>query len=494
MIDNLILGFNTAITFGNLLYCLIGVIIGAIIGIVPGIGTLTTLSLLLPFTYSMSDPIAALIMMAGIYYGSQYGGSITATLLNLPGEISSVVVVKDAYAMNRQGYAGAALGVAAVGSFFAGCLATFLIITISPLLVKFSLAFGPADYFALMFFALVCASIMYNQTLVKGCLIACIGVMIGMIGVESNTGQIRYIFGVWELAGGVNFLPMIMGLYGLGEFAYYFLHCRKQHIIKKKIKQIEIFGAATWKKIASAWSSIARGSTIGCFVGLIPGAGAMLSSFFSYTIEKRLAKNKKNFGKGDIRGLASAESANNSGAQVSFVPMLSLGLPINPVMALLMTTMIIHNIQPGPSVISNNPNLFWGLIVSMFIGNLFLVIINLWSAPYLIKICNVPVAIVGTIVIVSCFLGVYYVDKNIFNIVLLIVFGLIGYILKFYNFDATALLLGFLLGPKLEESFRHTLQISQGNMEAFFASGTSVLFYLLTLLVIIYFAKKNNND
>lgn len=492
MIDNLILGFATATTLSNLSWCLFGIIIGTIIGIIPGVGTLTTLSLLLPFTYAMSDPISALIMMAGIYYGSQYGGSVTSTLLNLPGEISSVVSVKDAYAMNKQGYAGAALGVAAVGSFFAGCLSTLLIIFLSPMLVKFSLAFGPSEYFALMLFGLTCAAIMSNQSIVKGLLMACVGVMIGIIGVEPNTGQIRYIFGVWELAAGVNFLPMIMGIYGLAEFFYYLVYKKKQAV--EKTTQIKIFTIATWKKIRTAWKSVLRGSAIGSFVGLIPGAGAILSSFFSYAVEKRLAKHKQNFGKGDIRGVAGPESANNAGAQTSFIPMLSLGLPINPVMALLMTTMIMHNIQPGPHVITNNPNLFWGLVVSMLIGNLFLVLINLLSASFLIKICKIPKLIIGIIIVVSCFSGVYIADKNFFNIVLLVVFGIFGYVLKVWNFDATALLLGFLLGPKMEESLRHTMQISHGNLGALFSSHISMLFYLLTFFVIFYFIKKVRNN
>ena len=492
MIDNLIIGFQTAMTFSNLAWCFVGVFIGTIIGIIPGVGTLTTLSLLLPFTYGMSDPISALIMMSGIYYGSQYGGSVTSTLLNLPGEISSVVSVKDAYAMNKQGYAGAALGVAAVGSFFAGCIATMLIIFLSPNLIKFSLAFGPSEQFSLMLFGLTCAAIMSNQSIVKGLLMACVGIMIGMIGVEPNTGQIRYIFGVWEMAGGVSFLPMIMGLYGIGEFAYYYFQKKQTSIAP--IKQIKIFTLKTWKKILSAWKSILRGSFIGSFVGLIPGTGAILSSLVSYAVEKRIAKNKTNFGKGDIRGVAGPESANNAGAQTSFIPMLGLGLPINPVMALLMSTMIMHNIQPGPLVITNNPSLFWGLITSMLIGNLFLIIINLCSVSLLIKIYKIPIWTTGLIVLFSCVAGVYVADKNIFNVILLFVFGVFGYMFKKYNFDVTALLLGFLLGPKMEESLRQSMQISYGDIGALFSSDISLLFHLLTIFVIFYFLRNKNSS
>lgn len=488
MIDNLLLGLQTAGSFNNLLFCLIGVIIGTIVGIIPGIGTVATISLLLPITYTMSDPTAALIMMAGIYYGSQYGGSITSILLNLPGEISSVVSVKDGYAMNRQGYAGAALGVAAIGSFFAGCVATMLIAFLSPTLIKFSLLFGPSEYFALMLFGLTCAAIMSNQHVVKGLLMCCVGMMIGMIGIESNTGKIRYIFNFWELAGGVSFLAICMGLYGLGEIMYYLLHQEKSSTYR--ITQIKIFTKKTWKKITSAWKSILRGSAVGSFVGLIPGAGAILSSFVSYAIEKRIAKDKSKFGKGDIRGIAGPESANNAGAQTSFIPMLSLGLPITPVMALLMSTMIVHNIQPGPGVINSNPELFWGLIMSMLIGNLFLVIINLGSISLLLKILKIPMWLISIIVMTSCIGGIYIIDRNFFNVILLLIFGIFGYLFKKYKFDVTALLLGFLLGPKMEESFRQALQIAQGNIYELFSSHISQLFYVFSLFVIWYFIKK----
>jgi len=488
MIDNLLLGLQTAGSFNNLLFCLIGVIIGTIVGIIPGIGTVATISLLLPITYTMSDPTAALIMMAGIYYGSQYGGSITSILLNLPGEISSVVSVKDGYAMNRQGYAGAALGVAAIGSFFAGCVATMLIAFLSPTLIKFSLLFGPSEYFALMLFGLTCAAIMSNQHVVKGLLMCCVGMMIGMIGIESNTGKIRYIFNFWELAGGVSFLAICMGLYGLGEIMYYLLHQEKSSTYR--ITQIKIFTKKTWKKIISAWKSILRGSAVGSFVGLIPGAGAILSSFVSYAIEKRIAKDKSKFGKGDIRGIAGPESANNAGAQTSFIPMLSLGLPITPVMALLMSTMIVHNIQPGPGVINSNPELFWGLIMSMLIGNLFLVIINLGSISLLLKILKIPMWLISIIVMTSCIGGIYIIDRNFFNVILLLIFGIFGYLFKKYKFDVTALLLGFLLGPKMEESFRQALQIAQGNIYELFSSHISQLFYVFSLFVIWYFIKK----
>jgi TctA family transporter len=488
MIDNLLLGLHTAGSFNNLLFCLIGVILGTIVGIIPGIGTVATISLLLPITYTMSDPTAALIMMAGIYYGSQYGGSITSILLNLPGEISSVVSVKDGYAMNRQGYAGAALGVAAIGSFFAGCVATILIAFLSPTLIKFSLLFGPSEYFALMLFGLTCAAIMSNQHVVKGLLMCCVGMMIGMIGIESNTGKIRYIFNFWELAGGVSFLAICMGLYGLGEIMYYLLHQEKSSTYR--ITQIKIFTKKTWKKIISAWKSILRGSAVGSFVGLIPGAGAILSSFVSYAIEKRIAKDKSKFGRGDIRGIAGPESANNAGAQTSFIPMLSLGLPITPVMALLMSIMIVHNIQPGPGVINSNPELFWGLIMSMLIGNLFLVIINLGSISLLLKILKIPMWLISIIVMTSCIGGIYIIDRNFFNVILLLIFGIFGYLFKKYKFDVTALLLGFLLGPKMEESFRQALQIAQGNIYELFSSHISQLFYVFSLFVICYFIKK----
>lgn len=487
MIENLLLGFSTALSIENLFYCILGVSLGTFVGIVPGLGTLATLSILLPVTYAMSDPISALIMMAGIYYGSQYGGSNTAILLNLPGEISSVVMVRDGYGLTKLGYAGAALATAASGSVFAGIVATCFIAFFSPVLVNFALLFGPREYLALMFFGLVCGAIMGGQSIVRGLIMALVGVQLSMIGVDFNTGNVRLIFDNWNFADGVPLLPLVMGLYGLGEIIHYNLHSR--HIQKQLANQYQIFTKETWKKVTTAFPSILRGTTLGSFIGLIPGTGATLSSFISYAFEKRIARDKSNFGKGDIRGVGGPESANNAGAQTSFIPMLSLGLPINPVMALLMSTMIVHDIQPGPSVITNNPDLFWGLIASMLIGNLLLLFINLSTVGLTIKLLRLPLWIITVFVFASCILGAYSLNHDWFDVQLLLIFGVVGYILKLHKFDVTPLLLGFMLGPKLEESLIQSLTIANGNALELLHSGIAVGLYILTVLVIVLFRK-----
>lgn len=482
MIDNLILGFRESLSLINLVWCFFGVTIGTIVGVIPGLGPLAGMSILLPLTYTMQDPTTAIIMMAGIYYGSQYGGSTTAILLKLPGEISSVVSTLDGYKLSQRGYAGAALTVAALGSFIAGTFATLVIATLSPEMIKLALVFTPREFFALMTFGIICACVMTQQHIVKGLLMVMFGILLSTIGTDPNTGEVRNIFGTWNLASGLPFVALCMGLYGLGEVLYNLLHREKE---SKLIEQVKIFSKKTYIKIKESFTAMLRGTMIGTVAGIIPGGGSILSAFLSYIIEKRIAKDKSQFGHGDIRGLAGPESANNAGAQTSFIPMLSLGLPVNPVMALMMAVLLLHDIEPGPSVIKNNPGLFWGLITSMWIGNLMLVIINLCTVKVFISFLKIKRSIIYVMVIVACIFGSYVVNNNIFDVYVLLAFGLIGYFLRYHRIDASPLLLGFILGPKLEESFRQTLQLEQGNLAGLLGSNLSIAFYILTLITFI---------
>ena len=491
MIDNLILGFSESLSWANLLWCFAGAIIGTFVGVVPGLGPLAAISMLLPFTYTMVDPIGAIIMMAGIYYGSQYGGSTTAILLKLPGETSSVVSTIDGYELAKKGYAGAALTVVALGSFVAGTFATIVIALFSPEMIKLALVFTPREYFSLIFFGVVCACVMTQQHVIKGLLLVMFGLLLSTIGTDTGSGEIRNIFGTWNLASGLPFIPLCMGLYGIGEILYNVFHENKEN--NKLIEQVKLFSKKTLTKIKEAKNAILRGTLLGTVLGVIPGGGAILSSFLSYTLEKRIAKDKSQFGKGDIKGLAGPESANNAGAQTSFIPMLSLGLPVNPVMALMMATMVVHDIQPGPTVMTNNPKLFWGLITSMWIGNLMLIIINLSTVKLFVSFFKIKRWIIYSLVMFSCMYGSYVIGHNIFDLYILIIFGAIGYFLKYNKIDCSPLLLGFILGPKLEETLRQTLQLNNGNFLGFFDSGIALFFYLLTIILILFFSNKKSS-
>lgn len=487
MIENLILGFNESLSLINLLWCFFGVTIGTIVGVIPGLGPLAGMSILLPLTYTMQDPTTALIMMAGIYYGSQYGGSTTAILLKLPGEISSVVSTIDGHKLSQRGYAGAALTVAAMGSFMAGTFATLVIAALSPEMIKLALIFTPREFFALMTFGVICACVMTQQHVIKGLLMVMLGILLSTIGTDPNTGEVRNIFGTWNLASGLPFIALCMGLYGLGEVLYNLFHREKQ---SKLIEQVKIFSRKTYTKIKESFTAMLRGTMIGTVAGIIPGGGSIISAFLAYIVEKRVAKDKSKFGNGDIRGLAGPESANNAGAQTSFIPMLSLGLPVNPVMALLMAVMLLHDIEPGPSVIKNNPGLFWGLITSMWIGNFMLVFLNLCTVKLFINFLKIKTSIIYAMVIVACVFGAYVVNNNIFDVYVLVVFGVIGYFLKYCKIDPAPLLLGFILGPKLEETFRQTLQLEQGNILGLFNSNISIIFYALAFITFIALKNK----
>lgn len=483
MIDNLLLGFTVALSLQNVIYCLLGVSLGLLVGILPGLGPAATIAILLPYAH-LSNPISSIIMMAGIYYGSQYGGSITAILLRLPGEASSVAATLDGNAMAKKGYAGAALGISGIGSFVGGCIATICIAYFAPMLMDFALMFGAREYLALLFFGALCAVLIYSGSLYKGLILLCIGMMLGCIGTDVGSGYVRYNFGFLELNSGLSFITLTMGLYGIAEILYFITEKHKQNF--SKIKQKNIFSTKSIRLMLTSWKSILRGSVLGSLMGILPGGGGALGSFISYAVEKKFAGKKSLFGSGDIRGVAGPETANNAASQTSFIPMVGLGFPTNAVMALILSVIMIHGITIGPGSLKNSSELFWGLIASMVIGNLILLWMSLAMIPFFIKILYVPRPVIYTIVLLCCVYGAYYINYNVFDIYVMLFLGILGFVLKKANYEFTPLLLGFIIGPKLEENFRTFMHLNNGNVHKLLETNISLFFYGCCLILIFY--------
>ena len=437
-------------------------LLGTLIGVLPGIGPVPTIAMLLPITYAL-PPVSALIMLAGIYYGAQYGGSTTAILVNLPGEASSVVTCLDGYQMARQGRAGAALAVAAVGSFVAGCFATLLVAAFAPPLAEVALKFGPAEYFSLMVLGLIAAVVLASGSLVKAIAMIVLGLLLGIVGTDVNSGLPRFSFGIPELSDGIGFVVVAMGLFGFAEIIVNLEHTEKREVFTNRVSGLWM----KWKDIKEAVPAMLRGTALGSVLGILPGGGALLGAFASYTLEKKLAKDPSRFGKGAIEGVAGPESANNAGAQTSFIPMLTLGIPPNAVMALMIGAMTIHNIQPGPQVMTSNPQLFWGLIASMWIGNLMLVVLNLPLIGIWIKLLSVPYRLLYPAILLFCCIGVYSLQNNVFDVLMTVVFGVLGWIFVKLECEPAPLLLGFILGPMMEENLRRALLLSRGDPMVF---------------------------
>ena len=485
LIDNLSLGFGVAFTFQNLIYAFIGCLLGTLIGVLPGIGPLATIAMLLPATYGL-PPVAALIMLAGIYYGAQYGGSTTAILVNLPGETSSVVTVIDGYQMARKGRAGPALAAAGLGSFFAGCVGTLVLAAFAPPLTEVALSFGPAEYFALMVVGLIGAVVMASGSLLKALAMILLGLLMGLIGTDVNSGVARFSFDIPELTDGISFLAIAMGLFGYGEI----INNLSQPDEKREVFTGKVTGIMpTAEDFRNMLPAVLRGTALGSVLGILPGGGAVLSSFTAYTIEKKtkLRPGEVPFGQGNIRGVASPEAANNAGSQTSFIPLLTLGIPPNAVMALMVGAMTIHNIQPGPQVMTSNPELFWGLIASMWIGNLMLVILNLPLIGLWIKLLTVPYRWLFPAIVLFCAIGVYSTNNNSFDIWIVALFGLIGYIFIKLGCEPAPLLLGLILGPMMEEYLRRALLISRGDWSVFVTRpiSASLLAIAVVLLVLV---------
>jgi putative tricarboxylic transport membrane protein len=480
LISNLGLGFSTALSWHALMYCFIGTLIGTLVGVLPGLGPIATIAMLLPVTYGM-QPIDALIMLAGIYYGAQYGGSTTAILVNLPGESSSVVTCLDGYQMARRGRAGVALTTAALSSFFAGCVATLILAAFAPPLSELAFQFGPWEYFSLMVLGLVSAVVLASGSLIKAIAMIILGVLIGSIGQDIFDGTPRFTFDIPQLADGIEFVIVAMGMFGFAEVIANLEQKEKRQVFTNKITSL-------WPSKDDFKRMIAptlRGTALGSALGILPGGGAALASFGAYTLEKKVSKYGDTFGQGAIEGVAAPESANNAAAQTSFIPLLTLGIPPNAVMALMVGAMTIHNIQPGPQVMTSNPALFWGLITSMWIGNLMLVVLNLPLIGIWIKLLTVPYRFLYPAVVVFCCIGVYSVSNSTFDVILTAVFGLLGYVFIKLKCEAAPLLLGLVLGKMMEENFRRALKLARGDFSTFFTRPISLVLLLLAIGLIL---------
>jgi TctA family transporter len=476
----MILGFTVAFTPWNLFYCLFGALIGTLIGVLPGVGPAATIALLLPFTFNV-PPVTALIMLAGIYYGSQYGGSTTSILVNIPGESSSVVTCLDGYAMARQGRAGPALAIAAMGSFFAGCVATVIICLLAPTLGELALKFGPAEYFSMMVLGLVGATMLAHGSLLKAIAMILFGLVLGLVGTDVNSGTRRFTFGISTLFDGIDFVVVVMGLFGLAEIISSLDHEKKKEILTTKVSGL----MPTRSDLKASWKAVIRGTVLGSVLGILPGGGAILSSFASYALEKRIASDPSRFGIGAIEGVAGPESANNAGAQTSFIPMLTLGIPTNGVMALMLGAMMIHGITPGPRVMVERPDLFWGLIVSMWVGNLMLVVLNLPLIGIWVRLLTVPYRFLYPAIVMFCCIGVYSLNNSIFDLAMATGFGIVGYILLKLDCEPAPLVLGFILGPMMEIYFRRAMVLSRGDFTVFFTQPISLTMLLAAAILLL---------
>jgi TctA family transporter len=483
LLANLTIGFDAAFTPINLLYCLAGVTLGTLVGVLPGLGPIATIAILLPVTFTL-PPVASLIMLAGIYYGAQYGGSTTAILINLPGEATSVATTIDGHAMARQGRAGPALAAAAIGSFFAGTVATFLLAAFAPPLAELALKFGPQEYFSLMTLGLVASIVLAHGSLLKAIGMILLGLLLGLMGTDVNSGMQRFTFGLPELADGIGFVIVAMGMFGLGEIIRNLEHESTRTAIIKRVTGL----MPTKEDLKRMIAPILRGTALGSLLGILPGNGALLGSFTAYSVEKKISRTPEQFGKGAIEGVAAPESANNAGAQTSFIPMLTLGIPSSPVMALMIGALIIQGIQPGPTVMTEQPALFWGIIVSMWVGNLFLVILNLPLIGLWVRMVSVPYHLLYPVILVFCGVGVYSLNNSTFDVYLMAVFGLLGYVLAKLDCEPAPMLLGFILGPMMEEYLRRAMILSRGDPTTFITrplSATMLAIAVIALVIVL---------
>ncbi len=482
-LGNLVFGLGVALSWQNILYCLIGCILGTVVGVLPGIGPVATVAMLLPFTFQLG-PAPALIMLAGIYYGAQYGGSTTAILINIPGETSSVVTTIDGHQMARRGRAGPALGIAAIGSFAAGCIATLVIAYFAPLLAEVALKFSPAEYFSLMVFGLIAAVVLARGSLIKAIAMVCLGILLGLVGTDVNSGAVRFAFGQPELGDGIGFVAIAMAFFGIADVVINLERRDEQEVFTSRIGSV----LPTWEDLRQSFWSIMRGTALGSVLGILPGGGALLASFAAYMVEKKVAKPPRTFGEGDIRGVAGPESANNAGAQTSFIPMLTLGIPSNPTMALMIGALTIQGIAPGPQVMTERPELFWGLIASMWVGNLMLLVLNLPMVGLWIKLLAVPYRLLFPAIFVFCCIGAYTVDGKIFDVYAIAVLSALAYLLLKLDCEPAPLILGFILGPLMEENLRRALMIAFGDVTVFVTRPLSAAFLIASVALLVVIA------
>ncbi|KQT57028.1 hypothetical protein ASG52_02830 [Methylobacterium sp. Leaf456] len=479
LFSNLGLGFSVALGLQNIALCFLGCLVGTLIGVLPGVGPIATIAMLLPITFGL-DPVGALIMLAGIYYGAQYGGSTTAILVNIPGEATSVVTTLDGHQMARQGKAGIALGTAAIASFFAGTVATLLIAALGAPLTKLALIFGPAEYFALMVMGLAFAVVLAHGSVLKAVAMILVGVLFAAVGTDLETGQERMTFGFAFLTDGVDFSVLAMGLFGIAEILRNLDQTEARDVVRERIGRL-LPGLAELRQAAPA---TLRGTAIGAILGILPGNGAVLGPFAAYTIEKKIAKDPSRFGRGAIEGVAGPESANNAGAQTAFIPLLTLGIPPNAVMALMVGAMTIHGIIPGPGVMTKSPDLFWGMIASMWIGNLMLLIINLPLVGVWVRLLKVPYRLMFPAILMFCSVGIYSINSLPTDVMLIGFFGLMGYLLIKFGFEPAPLLLGFVLGKLMEEYLRRSLTLSRGDPMVFLERPVSAVLFIIAFAIL----------
>lgn len=474
-------GFSLAITPINLLFGFIGAVLGTAVGVLPGLGPAATISLLLPLSYALGSTLTATIMLAGIYYGAMYGGSTTSILLNIPGEAASVVTCLDGYQMAKKGRAGPALGISAIGSFIAGTAGIIGLTFVAPPLSSFALKFGPPEYFSLTVLGLILATYLSGKSILKGIIMAILGLLLATVGMDPVSGNLRYTFGLLILEDGFDFLTLGMGLFGIGEIISNLEEKIKSELVTKKIKNIW----PTLKDWALSRMAIVRGSAVGFFVGLLPGGGAVIASLLSYAVEKRTSKQPQNFGTGAIEGVAGPESANNAAASASFIPMLTLGIPGNPAIAMIFAALLIQGVQPGPLLLKDHPDVFWGVIASMYIGNALLLVLNLPLVGVWVQMLRIPYSILAPVIVIICSLGVYSMKNDVSDVIMMFIFGVIGYILRKLKFELGPLLLAFVLGSILERSLRRSLLLSRGDISIFFTRPISAFLLGIVALIIL---------
>lgn len=485
LLENIALGFGVALSFEGLLYCALGVLLGTVVGVLPGLGTMATLAILMPITYHI-DPTYAVIMLSGIYYGAAYGGSTASILLNLPGTVTSVVTTLDGYPMARNGKAGLALFITAIASFVGSILGAVLLAVLTVPLARVAMQFGPQEYFMLMAFGLIAASMLSTSQPLKSLIMVCTGMVLGVVGLDLNSGSARFTFGMPEFYDGLSLVAIAMGLFGLPEIISAARRGPEGRVSNEKISLRSMLpNRQEWK---ATTMPMLRGTGIGSFFGALPGTGGVIATFISYAVEKRLSKTPERFGHGAIEGVAAPEAANNAAVQTAFIPTMSLGIPGDAVMAIMLGVLMVHGIVPGPSVISENPELFWGLVASFVVGNIFLVILNVPLVGLWVRLLRVPYHLLFPVMVACVCVGVYSVSSSVVDIYVLLVFGLVGIGLRVLRFDGATLLLGFVLGPMIEENFRRAMVVSGGEFGPFIERPISAAFLLAGVALVLWFS------
>jgi putative tricarboxylic transport membrane protein len=481
VLNHLAYGFSISFLPINLLHCFVGVMVGTLVGVLPGLGPVAAISLLLPMTLRVSDPISGLIMLAGVYYGSAYGGSTTSILVNIPGEAASVVTCLDGHQMALKGRAGPALGISAFGSFIAGCIGIVGLTLVAPPLANIALRFGPPEYAALMFLGLTILSYIASGSMIKAFMMAGFGLILGTVGMDIVTANYRFTYGIMSLEDGLGLVPMVMGFFGITEVLLNVENWANTTVVSGKIKGL-FPNLADWKRCG--WP-IGRGTLIGFFLGILPGAGPVIASFLSYIVEKKISKEPGAFGQGAIEGVAAPEAANNAAAQSAFIPMLTLGIPSTATMAIMLGALIIYGVEPGPFLLQKRPDLFWGVVTSMFTGNAMLLVLNLPLIPMWVRILKIPYVYLFPMILLFCMIGAYSINNSVMDIVVMNIFGLLGYFLKKTNYEGAPMILALVLGPMFENSLRLSLVISKGSFLIFFTRPISIAFIAAAFLVLI---------